>query len=606
MRVSHHPCARRVAPACALLALEVTAAFVAGGCGRHVSPAPPPTLLSASQEPRGSAEHGAHGAPIAGLAAAANEARKLDGLGSYHRSVATTRPEAQSYFDQGLRLYWAFNHDEAYRSFAKAAQLDPGCTMCFWGAALTLGPNYNMPMMPDRTRPAWDALQRARSLALTAPPVERALVDALATRYAGPTPVGEDAADRYNRAYADAMRGVAKQFPSDSDVQALHAEASMVLNPWKLWAPDGTPAPGTNEIVATLERVLARDGMHPGANHLYIHAVEASPTPSKAIPVADRVATMMPNAGHLVHMPSHIYQRVGLYEDAAAANRRAIAADARYAEAIAPRRPPGVYEMYMGHNHQFLAFADSMQGKSAEGIAAARQGGRVSPELAAAMPAVELFAALPVVTMLRFGKLDDVLAAPPPDPDYRTASGLAHHARGMALVAQGRSAEAQRELDALTAITRALPPDHPAMLNKATDVLAIAGLVLDGKLAEKRGDTALGISRLEEAVRREDALSYDEPPNWWYPTRHVLGAMQLAAGHAREAEAVYRADLTKQPENGWALSGLAMSLDAQGKTVEAKATSDRARAAWTNADIPLAGSWAEPPSSLPRNGTAVR
>ena len=577
-------------PGVSLVVLVATACAV-GACAHKE--APPTPLRSAAPLPFAPCAH-SHG-PIPSLAPAAAEARLLDGLGTYHRPVATTRPEAQRFFDQGLRLYWAFNHDEAYRSFAKAAEIDPGCTLCFWGAALTLGPNYNMPMMPDRTRPAWDALQRARSLALTAPPVEKAVVGALSARYAGPMPVDEKTGEQHNRAYADAMRSVASQFRDDADVQALSAESAMVLNPWKLWSSDGTPAPGTTEIVATLEGVLAKEPTHPGANHLYIHAVEGSTTPQKAVPAADRLATMMPDAGHFVHMPAHIYQRVGRYEDAAAANRRAILADARYAEAIWPRRPPGVYEMYMGHNHQFLAFADAMQGKSGEAVEAATTGGRVSPELVAAMPPVEMFAALPAVTRLRFGRFSAVLATPPPSADYPTAMGLWRHARGMAFASTGRQAEARSELETLTGLVRAMAADHPAMLNKATDVLAIAVLVLDGKIAEKRGDTSIALARLEEAVRREDALAYDEPPNWWYPTRHVLGAMQLAANRARDAEAVYRTDLSKNPENGWALDGLALALDAQGKKVEAKRVWERARAAWKNADVPLAGSWPEPP-----------
>lgn len=582
---------RRVSRSIALCVALVALVSVAA-CERTAkSPPPPPALLSAPQPPAAQTGH-THGA-IGTLGPAAAEARRLDGLGTYHRPVATTQPEAQVFFDQGLRLYWAFNHDEAYRSFAKAAELDPRCTMCFWGAALTLGPNYNMPMMPDRTKPAWDALQRARALAPSAAPVERALVGALATRYAGPSPADEKAAVQLNRAYAAAMRDVAREHPDDADVQALFAESSMVLNPWKLWAPDGTPASGTPEIVATLEAVLAKHPDHPGANHLYVHAVEASQTPAKGVPAADRIATMMPNAGHLVHMPAHIYQRMGRYEDSAAANRRAIEADRRYAEAIAPRRPPGVYEMYMGHNHQFLAFSDAMQGKSGEGIEAAQRGGRISPELVAAMPAVELFAALPALTMLRFGKWSDVLASAPPDPRYATATGLWHHARGMAYAATGRLPEAEAELAEVTAVARAMPPDHPAMMNRATDVLAIAALTLEGKIAEKHGDTRAAAARLEDAVRREDALSYDEPPNWWYPVRHVLGATLLTSGRARDAETVYRADLRVHPENGWSLSGLARSLEAQGKKAEAKKVSERARVAWQHADVPLVGSWPE-------------
>jgi tetratricopeptide (TPR) repeat protein len=569
--------------------------FVAAvaGCGGGNGAAPAmirgaPVPAPASTPARGGAGHAHSHGDIGSLAPAAAEAKRLEGLGTYGRAVATTEPLAQTFFDQGLRLYWAFNHDEAYRSFAQAAALDPRCTMCFWGAALTLGPNYNMPMLPDRTKPAWEALQRARALAGAAPAVERDLVSALATRYAGPTPVDEKTAERHNRAYADAMRAVASKYPEDADVQSLFAESAMVLNPWKLWAPDGSPAPGTAEIVATLEATMAKNRAHPGANHLYIHAIEASKTPEKAVPAADRVATMMPNAGHLVHMPAHIYQRVGRYEDAAAANRRAVLADRRYAEAIAPRHPPGVYEMYMGHNYQFLAVADLMQGKSAEAIEAAQNGSRLSTELVLAMPAVELFAAMHAVLLMRFAKWSDVLATTEPARGLPTARGLWHHARGIAFAATERPTEAQAELDKLSEIKRTLPPDHPAMMNKANDVLEIAKLVLEGRIAERRADPAAGVARLEEAVRREDALSYDEPPNWWYPTRHLLGATLLRARRGGDAEAVYRADLRVAPENGWSLYGLAKALEMQGRTAESKQALERARAAWKNADVPLA------------------
>jgi tetratricopeptide (TPR) repeat protein len=538
-----------------------------------------------------------HGELVLSLADAAAEAKRIDGLGAYGRRVDTDVAEAQAFFNQGMRLYWAFNHDEAYRSFARAAIRDPRCTLCAWGAALTLGPNYNMPMLPDRAKAAWDALLRAHMLAPSSRPVERALVGALGARYRGPAPVDEKTMGQQNIAYAAAMRQVQKQFPDDADVQSLYAEALMIINPWKLWTREGIPAPGTTEIVTTLESVLAKAPDHPGANHLYVHAVEASNTPGRGVPAADRLGPMMPNAGHLVHMPSHIYQRVGRYEDAAAANRRAMEADRRYAELIAPRPPPRIYEMYMGHNAQFLAYADSMQGFSGESIAAAEKGGMLSRDAVTAMPMIDLYAALPHVMLMRFGKWEEVLAAAPPDPAFPTATGLWHHARGMAHLATGRAEEARLELEQLYESTRALPPHHPAMNNQASDVLAIAALVLEGKLAEQRGDPATAVDRLSEAVRQEGELAYNEPPDWWYPVRHVLGATLISMRKPNEAEAVYRADLRVHPENGWSLAGLAKALKAQGKTAEAKTVLERARLAWRRADIPLTGSWPSTPSN---------
>ncbi len=565
--------------------LALSLAIAAACSGPRPPDGPPPVTVTSAQQATASAQASAPLPPT--LASAALEARRIDGLGSYHRAIATTVPAAQDFFDQGLRLYWAFNHEEAFRSFARAAELDSRCTLCFWGAALTLGPNYNMPMMPDRARAASDALDRAVTLAPSAAPVERALVMALAVRYAGPRAMDEKEAARHNEMYAEAMRGVAKAFPDDVDVQALFAESMMVKNPWKLWTRDGVPAPGTNEIVSTLEAALVRDVNHPGANHLYIHAVEASKDPGRAIAAADRVGPMMPNAGHLVHMPSHIYLRVGRYGDAAQANRLAIDADRRYMEAIAPRRPPDVYGMYMAHNYQFLAQAAAMQGRSAEAVDATK---RAAPMVAAAadhMPVVEFYAAQPIVTMARFGRWSDVLAEPLPAERFKTASGLAHYARGLALVATGRPVEAKQELAAFDTVARDVSPDALAVNNRAADVLAIARLVLQGKIAEDAGDVRTAVARLEEAVLREDALSYDEPPNWWYPVRYDLGTMLLRARRPRDAEKVFRADLVEHPQNGWALSGLAKALSAQNEKAKAKSVLAEARTAWKDADVPL-------------------
>lgn len=562
----------------------VVSLVLAAACAKpHEPKGPSPVMLTRAEQRAPAASPPLPDA----LAHAALEARRIDGLGAYRRPIATTMPAAQEFFDKGMRLYWAFNHEEAFRSFARAAELDPRCTLCFWGAALTLGPNYNMPMMPDRARAASDALDRAATLAPTAPPVERALVMALSVRYAGPRPMDEKEAARHNDAYAGAMRGVAKAFPNDVDVQALFAESLMILRPWKLWKHDGTPSEGTNEIVATLEAALVKDATHPGANHLYVHALEASKDPGRAVPAADRLGAMMPNAGHLVHMPSHIYERVGRYADAAQANRLAIEADKRYVETIAPRRPPDVYAMYMAHDHQFLAQAAAMQGRSAEAILATRHAAPFVLAMAEHMPMGEMFVAHPIVTMARFGRWNDVLAEPPPDPRFTTATGLAHYARGLALVATGRPIEAKQELAALDIVARDVPPDAPAMNNHAADLLAIARLVLDAKIAENAGNTKEAIARLEEAVSREDALDYDEPPDWWYAVRWDLGTTLLTAGRPQRAEQVFRADLAVHPHDGWALSGLAKALAAQNKKDAASAARAEASAAWRDADVPL-------------------
>lgn len=508
----------------------------------------------------------------------------FDGLGDHHRSVTTRSPEAQRYFDQGLRLTYAFNHDEATRSFAKAAELDPACAMCFWGAALTLGPNYNVPMLPDRSRTAWEALQRARALAPRATPVEQALIGALASRYKGPQPLDPQAMRPFSEAYASAMRGVAKRFPTDLDVQVLFAEALMDVNPWKLWSLDGEPAPGTEEIVTTLESVLARDPRHPGANHYYIHAVEASKHPERALAAAERLPDLMPGAGHIVHMPAHIFQRVGRYADASEANRRAVEADLAY---LQKTRPPGYYPMYLGHNFGFLAYSSSMEGRSEESVRAAREAaGALPPSMVDMMPGMDFFIAAPILAMVRFGKWDELLAEPRPDPRYRVLTGLWLHAHGMALAAKGRYAGALADHAALIELANAVPASLTANLNPASSVLKLAAKVLEARVATLRGASG-ALDLWAEAVSMEDRMAYSEPADWFYPVRHYQGAALLAAGRPRDAEAVFREDLRRNPGNGWALFGLAEALSAQQKTREAAAARRDFERAWARADIEL-------------------
>ncbi|MCC6555313.1 MAG: hypothetical protein IT372_20320 [Polyangiaceae bacterium] len=565
------------------------------GCASQPSAAPPadasqsgtsPEVRESAKEQEPPHAHGqASSGAFASIESLAQGAQIFPDLGTLHYPVSTRSREAQAYFDQGLRLAYGFNHDEAARSFAMAARLDPGCAMCYWGVALTLGPNYNVPMLPERTRTMWEALQRAQAFAPRATPSERALIAALAKRYRGPEPIAPEAQAPYDRAYANAMRDVARRFPGDADIQVLFAEALMDTNPWKLWSADGKPAPGTLEIAATLEGVLRRAPDHPGANHYYIHAMEASPDPGRALPSAQRLASLMPGAGHIVHMPAHIYQRVGRYADASEHNRRAAEVDLRY---LSRTTPPGYYGMYVGHNYGFLAYSASMEGRAAESIAAAREAARALPAaVVCAMPGFDFFAAEPLLVLVRFGRWRALLDEPRPPAKYQVQTGLWLHAHGMALASLGRTQEARADLDELRRLRAAAPADLMADLNPATQILDVAAKVLEARIAEREGRTADAIARYREAVAMEDRLSYAEPADWFYPTRHFLGAALLDAGKAAEAEAVYRDDLKKNPNNGWALLGLWRALEAQGRQPEAALAEAAFRAAWARSDLPL-------------------
>jgi tetratricopeptide (TPR) repeat protein len=523
------------------------------------------------------------------LAQWAQGAQLFDGLGDFHRKITTRSAPAQAYFDQGMRFLWAFNHDEATRSFAKAAELDPQCAACLWGVALTLGPNYNMPMMAQaRAGVGWQALQRAQQAAAAATPVEQALIQALAQRFDGPSPLDPVSGGPKLAAYADAMKLVAERFPDDLDVQTLYAEALMNKNPWKLWTADGQPAPGTAEIVATLERVLAKDPLHPGANHYYIHAVEASPHPEKALVAAQRVGAMMPAAGHLVHMPSHILQRVGQYEGSAQANRSAAAADVAY---YAKTRAPDYYPMYTAHNYQFLAYSAAMEGRRAETLAALRQARTVIPdEMLAGMPGADWSLAYLYAAMIRFGLWDEALAEPAPSAKLPGLRVGYFEARSQALAAKGRLEDAEaaaRELDQAAA---GAPADYACGMSPAKTCYAISSLRAQARIALARRQPERAAGLLGDAVAKEDTLDYDEPADAFFPTRHLLGAALMAAGRPGEAEAVYRQDLKRNPENGWALYGLKTALEAQGRTADAQDAGRRFAAAWNRADVTLSAS----------------
>ncbi|MBV8202931.1 MAG: hypothetical protein JOZ15_20125 [Acidobacteria bacterium] len=510
----------------------------------------------------------------------------LDSLGAYHRAVTTSSAEAQRYFDQGLRLLFAFSLEEAQRSFEAAARLDPACASCWWGVAMSLGPHINVPGMPERTQAAHRAIEKAVALTRGAPratPIEQALIAAAAKRSSDPPPAGKPEQAALDQAYADAMREVTRRFPDDLDAAALYAEALMDLHPWDYWQAGGAPEPWTGDILATLESVLRRRPDHPGANHYYIHAVEASNHPEQALAAADRLCSLMPGAAHLVHMPSHVYARIGRYADASAANRRAIAADHAFVESF---HPQGFYLMYAVHNHQFLWSTALMEGRGTEALQQAREAvAMLPPEALRAMPGFDGGLELPIWTLVRLGRSADALREPPPPADFAYATAAWHAARGIAFAQSGKPAAAGPERDAVAAALRTIPADAPQGFNTARTLLAVALPLLDGEIAAARGQRPAAAAQLREAVAAEDALSYDEPSDWYFPLRPRLAALLLAAGRAAEAQAVCEEDLRRHPENGWALSVLAGALGSQHREAAARQARQRLAKAWATADL---------------------
>ena len=501
-------------------------------------------------------------------------------LGPHHKAIDTKVPEAQRYFDQGLRLAYGFNHAEAIRSFTRATELDPKCAICWWGIAYAYGPHVNAGMDSASGVKAYEAAQKARSLASSAPSWRRAYIEAATARYAAVPPANRASLDS---AYSSAMRAVAKKYPNDLDATALAAESMMDLRPWNYWTPEGKPYPGTDEIVRLLESVIARNREHPGACHYYIHAVEAV-NPQLAVPCAERLARLMPGEGHMVHMPAHIYVRVGRYKDAAASNVHAIHMDETFIEG---QPQPTVYSLaYYPHNIHFLAFVSSMAGKSAQAIDAARTlKSKVNLDVAKNVGMLQEMVPYYVLTLTTFGRWDDVLAEPLPPADMRFPTAMAHYARGVAYAAKGDFANARVELDTVTAIDAATPAnaDHKAPTSMAAHALM-------GEIATRSGKADEGVAHFQQALAIEDKGLYFEPPKWYYPIRQSLGAVLLKAGRNAEAEAVYREDLKRFPENGWSLYGLAAALKAQGKTADAATAEKRFAKAWTDADVKLTSS----------------
>lgn len=542
------------------------------GCQSAPAPAPAPVAAPA---------------PAPAPAAPELKAPLFNDLGTYTRSVSSQSELARKYFSQGMTLTFGFNHAEAARSFREAARLDPQCAACYWGVALVLGPNINLGMQDTDVPEAYSASRKALELAGNASPIERALIEALVKRYAE-KPV-QSRAD-LDKAYADAMRDVARAYPNDPDVLALFAEALMDLSPWDYWLPDNKPKDTTVEMLAALERSMQINPEHPGALHYYIHAMEKV-DPDKAVVAADRLWHLVPGAGHLVHMPAHIFIRVGRYKDAVDSNLQASAADKSY---ITQCNVQGFYPLaYYPHNWHFVWAAATLQGSKAQALEGAMHTDHLTHAAPKGDPAYggvfQHMALAPVFAATRFGAWDRIDAMAKPDAAQIYPTGMWHQGRGSAAAARGDLATAEKELKEVKRILAdpALAKVYISTLNTADKTLGIAERMLTADLAVRRKDYKSAIAALETAVSLEDSLAYNEPEDWHFPARLPLGQVLLDAGRPVAAEAAFRGDLAKHRENGWALFGLEKALRAQGKTAEADAVKARFEAAWKHADVPL-------------------
>ena len=534
-------------------------------------PPAPPGHVHYVAPPRASAQQSPNGAL----------APRLQNLGSHTFPVTTGNRQAQRFMNQGLNLAYAFNHAEARRAFREAARLDPNLAMAYWGQALVLGPNINAAMEPNEEPQAYELVRQAQKLQSRASPRERAYIDALAQRYSGKS---EDRRPR-DESYAAAMRQLQQKYPDDLDAAMLYVESVMDLRPWGYWQRDGAPHEYTAEIVGLTERVIARHPKHPGALHMYVHLMEGTGTPEKAERAADTLLTLMPAAGHMVHMPAHIYQRVGRYADAIKSNQLAIAADEDY---ITQCRAQGLYPMgYYPHNIHFLWFAATFDGQSALAIKAARElASKIDDDTLKAAPFVAGFRLTPYYALTRFGRWQEMLKEPEPPAYSVPLRAVWHYARGLSFVATSQAALADAELAKLKELMSDESMKQPLFSpNTALAVLMPAVDVLSGEIAASRKDFDRAITLLDKAVRLEDSLVYTEPSEFHYPPRHALGAVLLEAGRAAEAETVYWEDLRRNRENGWALFGLMQALRAQGKTTDATLTEARFKKAWARADF---------------------
>lgn len=518
---------------------------------------------------------------------APDDSTLFSGMGNYHREITTSSPKVQKYFDQGMTWAYAFNHDEAIRSFTEATKLDPNCAMAYWGIALCYGPHINNPIVtPERANAAWKALKLAEAHKSSATKTEQDLIKALGNRYSA-SPMKDRAP--LDKAYAGAMQAVYNKHRNDPDVCALYAESLMDLQPWDLWTIGGEPKGSTEEILEVLESALALNANHPGANHLYIHAVEASPFPEKGDKSATRLRTAVPASGHLVHMPSHIDVQLGRWKLASDQNEKAIDADNKYKK-LSPQQQ--FYRVYMAHNYQFLSFSCMMEGRSERALWAANQTIAGIPADFARSNAALVDPAMMIVidVFKRFGRWDDILAQPKPASYFPISTAMWHFSRAIAFAAKGNLDKAREEQSEFEAASQNVPQDATMSLNKAHAILAIADHFLKGEIAyrEKKYDEA--ISELREAVTLEDHLLYMEPPEWIQPVRHTLAAVLMDAGKYHEAEEVYRKDLQVWPENGWSLYGLSQALEKQGSTAEAQEMERRFHDAWARSDVKISSS----------------
>jgi len=509
------------------------------------------------------------------------------GMGNHHHLITTKSPEAQKYFDQGLAFLYGFNHDEAARYFRRAAELDPAAPMPYWGLALSIGPNYNDVAVDEKRAAAtYDAVKKALERAPNGSPTEQDYVRALAKRYPSADPKSDW--KRFHLDYSNAMRELVKKYPDDLDAATMFGESLMMLRPWQLWNPDGKPAPGTEELVAVLESVMRRNPDHPGANHFYIHAVEASPSLERAIPSAMRLLTLMPAAGHVVHMPGHIFLQTGDYDLAAETNVKASAADRAFVQRTGAT---GIYPlMYWTHNIHFISYARAQQGRYEDAGQAARDMVRNvgDADLQPHMQMLEAFHLYPTMVDLRFNRWDEILATPEPRKERKLTGAFRQYARAMALAGKGRPKEASAARKRFEAVRKAVPADAMYLLNnKGSDVLALAGATLDARLAWARGDKAESIRQWRRALELESAIQYDEPPAWFYPVRQSLAAALLQNGQATEAEAVFREAIGKHPRDGRLLFGLWRSLVAQKRDSEAALVEQQFDAAWKGATAKL-------------------
>lgn len=546
--------------------LPVVLATVMAGCS---APAAPPPAPAATTTP---------------AAAPAPPAEPV--FGNHHHPIRTASAEAQKAFDRGFDLVFGFNHEEAVRSFTKAAELDPASPMPHWGIAWALAPNYNLDIDDDRSKQAFAAMQQAITLAKDAPEIERAYVEAMAPRFST-----DPKADRAGlaRQYADRMGALVKRYPDDLDAATLYAESLMNLNAWKLWTLDGKPAPRTEEIVRVLESVLARDPNHLGAIHYYIHTVEASPNPGRAVAAAARLKALAPAAGHLIHMPAHVLARTGDHAGAAAANRDGAEADVVYLK-TAP--PDGFYGMaYYPHNLHFLVDSEMMRGRRAAASDAAGQVAMLMGPHTAMMPMVESLITIQTAVLLRFGRHEEILKLASPPADHPVEVAFWRFARGVAMARSGRADDAEMERSAFDEALTNVPKEAlfgGTGLAPASDVLGLAKQILDARIAWARGAQADAVKTWTSVVAAADKLPYDEPPVFFYPVRESLGAALLESGKAAEAERVFREDLVRHPRNARSLFGLQASLAKQGKAADAEMVKRQADEAWKDADSPLA------------------